>query len=40
MRIVKEGLILGLYFEFGPKRLRYTLYNLNMQKGVWEDMTM
>lgn len=33
MGIGKEGCILGLYIEFGLKRLRYTLYNLDMQKG-------
>lgn len=33
MEIIKEALMLGLYFEFGLKRLRYALYNLDMQKG-------
>lgn len=33
MGIGKEGSMLGLHIEFGFKRLRYTLYNLEMQKG-------
>ena len=38
MGIGKEDFMLGLYIEFGLKRLRYTLYNLDMQKGygkIW-----